>query len=379
MSSDYNNYLENVSKWEYNFSRIKNDNSLTEKQRGMILEGYRKLREVFGENFLKHITNERHIISSYFFNMAPWSQLWFANFGTKTYLLKNLENFDSLKERLLNKEKYSGALPEAEIASRLYSNNIKIELIKPTMYKKSPDIESIIGQNKVFFEITSLQTPIEIRKANHTFEELTYPFYNAKVNIKAKIYKALSTPHIKELQQKISDAIKEVENGVVKYKTIEEKGVVDYFVCARDFRGIPQKYINGGIEGPLLNFTLKDEVKRIRRVIEEKSNQIPQGELGVVVIFDGNLFIGLEEQAMYEDLAEEVKETLYEHQNLIGMVFISNASSWTTEDIETENEDFIFIKYNCNDVMQENILIVKNKYSQFDLCKPVFNALKWKS
>jgi hypothetical protein len=155
--------MSHFTTWDSIFKKI--DNSfkefvLLENKKRIILTGYKKLREVCGEDFLKKSSNS--LVELLSPNFAPWILIKNANFGQKLWLLKDKENFNDIKERLLRNCSINsyGAEAEVEIAGDLIQKKFEVELIPRNNRKgyRNPDLKLKINNQWVFVEVTTFRT-----------------------------------------------------------------------------------------------------------------------------------------------------------------------------------------------------------------------------
>lgn len=149
--------------WDSIFSEIYHSLkkfSILEDKEEIILDGYKKLRKILGEDFLKKSSNS--LVELLSPNFAPWNIIKNANFGRKLWLLKDKENFNDIQKRLLKNyfiHSY-GAEAEIEVAGDLVQKGFEVEFIRCSNKKdeRTPDLKLKICNQQIFLEVTTFRT-----------------------------------------------------------------------------------------------------------------------------------------------------------------------------------------------------------------------------
>jgi hypothetical protein len=166
--------------WDSIFSEIDHSLkkfSILEDKKEIILDGYKKLRKISGEDFLKKSSNS--LVELLSPNFAPWNIIKNANFGRKLWLLKDKENFGDIQKRLLKNyliHSY-GAEAEIEVAGELVQKGFEVEFIRCSNKKdeRTPDLKLKICKQQIFLEITTFRTyPKDIPRKYSCDKELRH-------------------------------------------------------------------------------------------------------------------------------------------------------------------------------------------------------------
>jgi hypothetical protein len=329
----------------------------------MVLNGLNNIREILGENWFKYCYENLHPFVYSFTNKAPWSLLWHADLGLKLLKLKSVKRFNSLLNRLKNPQEYISALGELEVATKILKTGYPFELY-PKYERKEQDMKVLVEGREIYFEITSMRSPEQSIRASKILEQLCGSAFNSGVYPTCKIHKILSQPRIRELQVRIIQGIeKTLKTG--ECVEITEPGIIDYLIVPEgkeeEMRKWQAKKNISGCEGPPFEF---NEPKRIRKVIERENNQLPHNYPGIVVVYNNNIF---ERDSMFETLAYELEETVYDHRNLIATAIIWSelAPSEKKTLLIQKLGNHIAIKKTKYRLLQDNILIILNRYSSY--------------
>jgi hypothetical protein len=372
-----NDIFDEFSRWDYYFDLIKKDEKLSEIEKASILDGWNKLRQIFGEEWLKQAITNRHPLFPQLLNQAPWQRFWIAEFGKMLDNLQTIDNFPDLKKRLLNPKEFSSAEAEFWVASILKKAGLLFKFVGLKGSKKKPDIITIMGDQEVFIEITTIATSEEVKKASQTLDALFYPFLSERVIVSGKIYKTLAPARRSELQRRIRECVDKVKNDGSPIE-ISEEGVIDCFIAPEDKtkeleEWVQKKKLGGIWEGPSWYV---DEIKRIKGRITGKVRQIPAEKPGVIIIYDNCLVLQQHEPDFINKLVYELEDTVYEYPNLLGVAIVITQLSTRGEETLDENENYIYNKRTRN-LVEKSTLILKNKYCGLEVIKTA-GAL-WKS
>lgn len=359
--SDLQNH---IGKWENHIDYITESDSLTDDEKQEILDGLAKLRNIFTDAWLWQAVEDRHPLVWYITNYAPWSQSWLAELGRRLDFIAFLPQFDELENRLLNPKEYAGAIAELDMAYKLTNAGFEVELY-PQVGEKKSDMKALINEKEVYIEITNLQPTLKSIKASETFDQITFPYtFNHDVIIQCQIHKILSKPHINELRVKIEKAIAEVKE-TQDYVYIGEPNVIDYLILHRskenDLDSLVSKYgMKREISGP--SFSV-DDVRRLENKIWGKINQLPKDKPSVIVIYGNITYFSGKAEEYYSEIASDIEEVIYSHNNLIAGVIIGEEAGMRETDIVLQRPNFTFIRDTYCHLLSQSILIISNRYS----------------
>lgn len=368
-------WIKRWSSWDYHFERIRTDEEITDADRVEILGGFKTLREIMGEEWLGQAVCSRHPLYHRLMNLIPLSQLSVARVGLQLKELESIPNIDRLCKRLMSKDKYASAEAELEVASCYREAGFVVELYPPVEGKEADLLVKIDGK-EFFIEVSIVADSEDASKASRTLHELTSPFFpEHDVAMSGQIYKALSTPHIRELKRRIADAINEVRN-TKECQEVTESGVCQFFIAPREktkeLKEWQKRTGISGLTGPPINV---DEIRRIRKKLEKKNRQLPADKPGMIVVYGQSLTSQFFEANFYEKLVDQLEETVYEHENLILGAIVTYGSASDTQVVEESNKYILGHRYSHVPTMRQDVLVIKNRFSKFTIDEAVVNAL----
>jgi hypothetical protein len=348
-----------IGTWQYHLDYVRKSDNFKDNQKEQILKGLSKLREFFSDEWLKEEIKSgyyHHPLVSYMSNYAPWSQLKLVDFANRLDSISNVPRFEKLLESLKNPEQYGGAESESDSLYKLKTAGFNLELYPNIgVGKRKADIKATIENNSYFFEITTLQPSLKEIAVSHTFNSLTFPYTfmdHDEIIVQCKIYKALAEPRIKELKNKIEQAITQVRQNK-EFVYIGEPGIIDYLIVHKKMEEI---------SGPGF---LVDDVRRLEAKFWDEVKQLPKDRPSIIVIYANLIYFSEDAGSFYSGLAYEIEDTVFAHDNLVMGIIIGNEAGFRDGGTTIENPSYLFVKTYLNDLMSESTLIVKNRYSRF--------------
>jgi len=371
MQEEYQKWITEISNWDTHIKEIKTSEYLSDDQKTQVMGGFNKIREIFGEKWLREVGPERkHPLLHFMINLAPWTRFKLADFGNKLAEAKDVKNFDALKCKLMLATGYHAAEAELAVLILLKRAGFEVEMLDESE-RRTADILAKIDGKEFYFEVTAMMQAQDWDDAAETFNKLTLAlFSDREIEFAGKVYKALSNPRIEELCEKLKTATKKAKTEK-KLVEVSEPGAIDFLIAPKGAHDELQKWIQSknlreGIEGPDVYV---DELKRIKRAIRDKIVQIHEDKPGVIVIFDSNLEMSsLVHQAQARQVVYHVEEEVYKHPNLLGVAIISSLRDFrdlekSSEIIEEKN--FFFLSKTSYGSLFYHILVIKNMYSIF--------------
>lgn len=364
--------MEKLSDWGYHIEQVRNDEDLTGEQREEVMESIFKIKEVFGEDWLKKAVETRHpLFEMYFINMAPWTRFWLLDFGKKLKDIENIPNSNELVNRLKGADSYSASVAELEVLSKLKRAGIDVELY-PKVVSGVPDLKAVVDGVEIFIEVTEMGASEESMEAGRTHRLVHLVAFNLDIESSCKIYKPLSVPHIGDLRAKIQKAIEEVKKKNC-CREISEPGVIDCFICPKGKsdeleRLLKERGLKRTLEGPPYS---TDELRRIKKKIQDKVKQLPKDKPGIIVIFDPNIWVINKED--YYEIAYELEEAIYGERRLMLGIIWGGVDSRFGE-FFVEKEDWVIVQKILYGVLPENRIIIKNKYCKFPINEKILKA-----
>jgi len=367
-------------KWEFYEEEVRQQIDLANDIKTRVLTSIQEIKKIFDEDWMK-INLSKHLIFSRLADMRLDSRLWLERFGIDLKLLSNCPNFkEVLIPRLKTPTEYLGAEIELTIAAKLKRSGLSVGFISNKSKDKVPDLRVYLSGKPIYFEITTLRTPEESVKAAelaNTFSSLF--FTDQSVLMTFRIHKLLSKPRIQELLAEIKSTIEKVKREG-QPSEIKKTNIVDCFICPVTMR---EKYIEwckqnsivASFEGPPLNLTEKDDIRRIKRTIKKKIQQLPLDNQGVIIIYADNFAYWQRKLEFYNDLVNELQETINDcPPNVSAIILVT--SLFNPFIIPKTQEESMYILTRYLDEFSENfVLIIKNEFTSFPLQDEIKNAL----
>jgi len=385
--------------WEYHLGQVRIDKNLTLAQKEKTLAGICKIREIFGEDWLKKAARTKHPIFYNLCNEDHWARFWLADFGVNLAELQNVQNFDELKRKLMDQKSFHDYEAEMEVAAKLKKSGLSIKFLKVRSHKKTPDLEIESGVHKIYVEVRNMRTPESMELASITLRALAAlsscaeSKYNVKIALKAhktlvkkgKAQKILPTPHIQELRDKIFSGAEKA----TKEKLCVERSKPEIFECLivprekfdylkewRKRKGMARTW-----EGPLPNV---DEVERVASRLIKEYCQLPKNEPGLIVICQNNLTYGWDidfpsyiNLNSYQKIVRELKGKFHKkYSNLIAAILIISYYFGRHQPNKTIEDKNYFLTMKHSHGIQKDTLIIKNRYCKLPFPEKVLDAFK---
>lgn len=276
-----------VTNWDWLILKMGNyldQNNLVRDKSAEIINGYKKLRAILGDDFLKKPSNS---IAPHLYNFAPWSLFKNSDFGLKLEMVSRLKNFKDICERLLmdNFENSFGAEGEIEIAGDFLKKGFEVDLLKQN--KKNCDLKVKVGSRWIYFEITTFRT----------YSEEATKAQDFSFNIGNRINQ-ISQTHNRFIEVDFNcmtrtEAESCVDNVLTKaVEVVKFQGEVEYIVSGVRLRISKRE---DGYGFPYIHSlkSIANEAHAIPNKLSYKlsRNQLPDDESGILLIFTKPLFL----------------------------------------------------------------------------------------
>lgn len=302
--------IPDVTSWDWIFSEVEkfcSRNNISENKKRIIVEGYKEIREVLREDFLKKSSNS--MIPS-LCNFAPWYLQKNADFGQKLKLLKDRKGFEDVKRDLVqdNFENSFGAEAVVEVTGNFIEKGLEVELIKRKKGERTPDLRIKKVDNKwVYFEITTFRTySSEHQKILQFWSKLSGCVNQICLTHERFIEVDFNGMSIRNAKECFDVIISKIQEMVQSPEEFEET------VCGVNLKILKKEegYGPPNIHGIKLT---TDEMHAISRKLSEKieKKQLPHGECGVLLVFTRSPFL-----PDFEDLAENLMKIVNNDPNL---------------------------------------------------------------
>jgi len=364
--------------WQSYINFMMETDSLTDSEKEKVQTGIKLLRKTFDDAWLSEVVMTGHPLLYRMSNTINWSQYWLADLGNRIESLRNIHKFSELELRLKDPDQYGGAISELDSIYKLFKGGFEIKL-SPRIGNgnKKADVKATLVNDETFFEVSTLMPSAKQNASWQTFRLLSHPYqFNRDVNTFFQIHKILSKPRINEFCTKIEKAIEEVK--VTKgYCYIGEPNVLDYLIFSKDIpideaRKIAENNnMKSECSGPPAPV---DDVRRLEAKIWDKVEQLPKEKPSVLVLYANLLDFGDNYEIFYDDIVFEMEESIYDQDNITLGIIISNTSDLERKEYTIEKPNYFFIQKYIHKEIGEGTLIIKNRYSKFQINNKIFNA-----
>lgn len=363
-----------ADRWDCYLNHVKAAEATLE-MKAQLTEAVLTLRRVLGEDWPPRLQDSNHpILWSLRMISGAMGDGILVNWGGCVSALKNAKNIESLLNKLRRPDEEGSAVAELEVAGRLAGNGCAVEL-EPGVGNKRPDMRCRCGNLEFFVEVKTLNTAPESWKALKTLTDVLAACGSTSPS--GIIFKTLAEPHLKEvvgvLEREAGRAVSgrvpvEVDlDSVLKmylvpYGLPNSTGLRAEWLRRQDEAGVMLR--GGGMRGPPDNVSPEHRVRaRINKFVHK--GQIPPEHPGVLVITGHFLFGDVDRAGRF---VNQIIESVYGMGNILAVALVvGNIVGDDEETTITDRQDFIFIRNKIYDGIQEEIVLIKNRFCGFRL------------
>ncbi|MCZ7384272.1 MAG: hypothetical protein O8C63_05925 [Candidatus Methanoperedens sp.] len=366
--------------WDFYLSQINLCEGIDELEKQELLRDWGYLIAFLGKDWFKTEENKFHPLRGYFGNVGLSGLRWIGELGLAIESLKEKENFDGIRERLLLIDAFEEAYYELRVGYSLLNLGVSFEFLKPSKIKKKKTSDIIVnmGDRKIFLEITKKNNPEDILNSSENFQKISWfllskggQTYN-DFGFYYDILKPLSTPRTEQILKICEDLLdKAKKSGFEEY---HRPNTIDLYIFKREnVDKVPkEKQVMRGMS-PIF-----DELSRIRGTIRDKEVQLRTETPNVLLIFDSLLW-PLEKDLFYSKLVDTLEETVNQFTNLSAVV-IYIETFYLLEKEESyinEGQNYIAIKgYDKKLFRSKNKVIILNEFAKYHLLSHEIEILK---
>ena len=366
--------LDHADSWNHYLDHVKMAEA-TPEMKAQLTEAVLTLRSVLGEDWPSSLQDSNHpILWSLRMISGALGDGILINWGGCVSALKNAKNFESLLNKLRHPDEDGSAVAELEVAGRLAGNGCAVEL-EPGVGNKKPDMRCRCGDLEFLVEVKTLNTAPESWRALKTLTDVTAACGSTSPS--GIIFKTLAEPHLKEvvgvLKREAGRAVSSRMPVEVHLDRVLEMYLVpDGLPNSTELRaewlrrqeeaGVMPR--GGGMRGPPDNVSPEHRVRaRINKFVHK--GQIPPEHPGVLVITGHFLFGDADRAARFVD---QIIESVYEMGNILAVALVAgNIVGDDEETTITDRRDFVFIRNKIYDGIQEEVVLIKNRFCGFRL------------
>ncbi len=365
--------------WDFYLSQINQCGGIDELEKQELLRNWGYLRAFLVEDWFKKEENKFHPLRHYFYNSAPWCLRWMGELGLAIESLKEKENFDGIRKRLLLSDAFEEAYYELRVGYSLLNSGVSFEFLKPSKIKKkkTSDIVVNMGDRKIFLEITKKNNPKDILNSSENFHKISWfllskggQTYN-DFGFYYDVLKPLSTPRTEQILKICEDLLEKAKkSGFEEYHI---PNTIDLYIFKREnVDKVPkEKQVTRGMS-PVF-----DELSRIRGTIKDKEVQLRTENPNVLLIFDSLLW-PLEKDLFYSKLVDTLEETIYQFTNLsAAVIYIESYYFSEEESFIKEGGNYIAMHGNDKKLLRsKNKVIILNEFAKYSLLAHEIEILK---
>ena len=359
-----------IDDWAHYLDSVTINDRIDEKQKKRLLESIQTLRKNLGEDWPAESKNTSHaVLWSLRIISGAMADGLLVLWGDSISEVENIKNFENILVGIRDPVKFDSSMAELEVASRLARHGYCIEF-GASVGAKKPDLLCQYKKLRFFVEIKTFFPGREAVKAtNTTTGVLTAcrPIFPVGI-----IFKPLSKSHLDEVIGTLSQEAKNAISNKIAIEVNLGRALKVYLVpdelsgrvemCKKwldnqEDTGVMPKG-NHWLCGPPNSMREEQRIKtRIRRMVGE--HQIPLGTTGVLVITGLFSFWNIDDA---ERLVDSIIEDVYDLENIPAVVLISSKIFGESEIQVVEKDDFIFIRNRLYEYIEENTIIVKNRF-----------------
>jgi len=366
--------LSEFKEWNYHEKLVKESEHLSDAEKERVLAGLNQIKEILGEDFLKNAVEMRHPILQYFGNTAPWTRFWLADFGSMLSVVRESPRFAKLQQRLVSSREFQSAISELEVAYRFKKAGFSVEFF-PKQGKYEYDLKVQKGDVELCVEVAVIGWSMEELKAWYIMDAFTLPYMtNREIKVAGKIHKILSGPRILEIKKQLDECIQEAKQKQ-DCVVLSQPGIVDLIICPSSksdqaSKWLRKKGIRSDFEGPPFDV---DEIRRVKRTLSEENRQLPEDRPGLIVLHPARIFAKGDLDS-FRRLVYKLEDEIYEHPNLVAGALIFSGLRGSSE-VGKYSTDFAWSKVTKYQLFGENTLVIRNKYSRFQIKEEIISAL----
>jgi len=328
-------------------------------------EGWKRLADAMGPDWLSSAVQEGHPWVGNFDNRAPWVKMYYGRIGHQIALLSDRPGFDMILSRLKDRQTCVSAQAELNAAYKLAGAGMPVEFIQPSPRAKSCDLKTTVDRREVYVEVATLEQSQTSMIQMDIFTRISISLMNPKIESAGIIYRQLSRPHA-------SDIVARTERGIEEALTtdsvvsIDEEGVVAICIAPKHRKSEVIRWkqehgldISAHMTAPAF---LGSSGRRLHAKIQEKCRQIPENSTGVIYI--EGIFVYLTDKAPRVTLdftKAEVEEAVYECPKTLFVVLNKYYMDWGRS-FSLEENGIRFSKRVYHGVLGDVSMAVLNRF-----------------
>lgn len=321
--------IEQYFDWDYQILTCDKQEEISKLEIEKAKDAFNFLKNHLGNDFPKEILKAQTRFNSFFWNIVPWTRVWFTWLAESIKYLKNSGNFENVLKKLKSntKEDFEEALTLLEYGLKFkkagFKVDFEVEILNSSKKIKNPDIQLTNSETNeiIYVEVTRLTPNVNIEEwANISQRASQYGFMHGKqINFAGRLFKAVSKERLKEIYSEVDKMANEiVQNG--SFEEYKIKGVIE--IALADKKHIPilaQWSKEHGHNIDTFSLPYLDKFKRLRSKIGKKSQQSSPSNPNLLII--KNEDYSSEPDA--DKIFYELEESLFKCEDLLGSIIVS--------------------------------------------------------
>lgn len=356
--------------WGYWKEQINQSEDLSELDKRKVLTALGTIRRLFGEGFLEDAFANRHPITSYLLNSAPWSRKWLAWFGEALEEMECFPKATELFSALRSEKKYLVASEELWASYKLLRAGFRLEFypeVEIGQRRKKPDIRITTqdGSEALFVEVTAQRQSLPEQEASETFDTISRVLSRHVFEVEhvGRVLKPLSKHHLEEICQKLENVIEKV-TAERQMKEFVEEGTIEIAFAPKNQRELLAVWArehgieSGSFSGPAWDV---DEIMRAKRKIENEQKQLPHNALNVIVIHTPSLFWT---NMDIERVIGLLEESVYDYDHVVACILYTHYIALPKNEYFVKGNHVYLRKQGIADLLSEEVIIILNRFAK---------------
>jgi len=292
------------------------DSGLSDATRASAAGAVRRLRTIFGDDWLVVAVREYHPLVRLLRDRMLFNFVWLAEFVDAMVSVQVVPGAEDLINRLARGADWTAAWSELDLASRLSENNCQVTL-SPLVSNVRPDIR-VEGETPIYIEVTGVHPGSD--PAIDTLHDLLPAIMavDGRVAVSGRVRSGIPRRQRPFIRERIKDRALDAEQAGEQRNLVGREFALSFVPrdllqnCAPAFR----EAACGGISARASRAT---PIDRIARRFAEEAEQIPSAAQGIIVLYD---FIGAEE-TWFPYIVERLTNEMAELPKISAAVYIT--------------------------------------------------------
>ena len=313
----------------------------------------------------------RHPLWDSLSNFAPWNVKNMARQSDDLSLALTCDGFERIRQALGTPSKWDAATKEITIAAEFVRAGFQVSF-PPESGKKTHDMTVSRDGNPTHVEVSSIKaSKISKRMLDEAHpDKWDMPEFEG-LHVEIEVHRFISTPHREEMRREIAALAKEVRGDGVEREFTEPNALE-----------VKMRRLDGSFGGHTLSIGSpdydRDEISRVRYKIEDKVEQLPKDDPGLLVIFDNELMTRDFEAPDYSGVVEGIEEAVFEYPNLAGLLLVIDMGGIPkAPGFSMSKDDWCAWRLHGPDFLVQDRIFVRNRYSPHVLDERILKALGW--